>query len=718
MILEKIEIESFGKFKDFTLNFEKGVNVLYGMNESGKSTICAFLYAMFYDFPSSKQKYTLREDLRKRYMPWSGGDMSGTVHFIHDGKKYVLKRRMGKTPRSTKVSLHDGETWEEIKDERKENPGEYFLGIGEDGFLKTIYISQLGAVIERGKNDEIIERLSNLRQSGDEDISYQKTVDILTKQKHSLISVGGGAGKIVKLRAEKEALSDKLCEALRLEEAYKNAHIKKTEEEKNRQELLDAKNALLQKKLLAEQFKKYQQTKEAEKRLAEIESEKEKLSVELEKSDEKLSATTERKEELEFLSDLEESAPQILSELDARNVISEQRLHAIGERKEEAKKLEEELNDLKASKKRKINILLLIAAGFLFAAGASLALFVLPWLALIIIPAVFLGAASFMPSKSEKELEEKIIALSAEIERIKPDSEEENKILTEQKHNREKAEEILKRAHCHSLSELLKKLSERDTINELIRAGEKENALIKENIKRLSSEAEKLAAMAEKTEFSEEIINYSGGNTEEIEEKLQNIQNETVLCEKKLTEAETTLSALSGSEKSSSEIRRELEINEQETAELQKIYDATEKALSMIEESYEDLKSDFAPLLSEKVRHAASFLTGGKYTDVRISDDYGLKVQSEGDIIDADYVSGGTYDVLYLALRLGILKILFDDKIPFLILDDTFLQFDDVRASQAAGYIKNEGISQVLYFTCHKEQRELFGKDNVNIINF
>jgi len=34
MILEKIEIESFGKFKDFTLCFESGINVLYGVNEA------------------------------------------------------------------------------------------------------------------------------------------------------------------------------------------------------------------------------------------------------------------------------------------------------------------------------------------------------------------------------------------------------------------------------------------------------------------------------------------------------------------------------------------------------------------------------------------------------------------------------------------------------------------------------------------------------------
>ncbi|MBR2500607.1 MAG: AAA family ATPase, partial [Clostridia bacterium] len=134
MVIEKIEIVSFGKFKDYTLDLEDGINVLFGENEAGKSTICTFIYAMFYDLPTSKQKYTLREDLRKRYTPWSGEQMEGSVWFSHKDKKYVLKRKIGKTPKGSKVQLLDAETWEEITDERKEEPGRFFFGVGEDGF--------------------------------------------------------------------------------------------------------------------------------------------------------------------------------------------------------------------------------------------------------------------------------------------------------------------------------------------------------------------------------------------------------------------------------------------------------------------------------------------------------------------------------------------------------------------------------------------------------
>ena len=172
MIIEKLEIESFGKFKDKKIEFKEGINILCGENESGKSTICAFILAMFYDF--AEKGKGIRDDLRTRYLPWSGESMSGSVHFSHENKHYILKRRMGKTPKGAKVTLLDGDTWEEISDERKESPGEYFFGVPYDSFFKTVYISQLGVSFERGRKDELFERLSNINQSGDEDISYRK----------------------------------------------------------------------------------------------------------------------------------------------------------------------------------------------------------------------------------------------------------------------------------------------------------------------------------------------------------------------------------------------------------------------------------------------------------------------------------------------------------------------------------------------------------------
>ena len=48
MILEKIEIGSFGKLNNMVLNLSDGENIVRGGNESGKTTICNFIKFIFY----------------------------------------------------------------------------------------------------------------------------------------------------------------------------------------------------------------------------------------------------------------------------------------------------------------------------------------------------------------------------------------------------------------------------------------------------------------------------------------------------------------------------------------------------------------------------------------------------------------------------------------------------------------------------------------------
>ena len=94
-----------------------------------------------------------------------------------------------------------------------------------------------------------------------------------------------------------------------------------------------------------------------------------------------------------------------------------------------------------------------------------------------------------------------------------------------------------------------------------------------------------------------------------------------------------------------------------------------------------------------------------------------LREQEGGQIVSAEYLSGGTYDVLYFALRLAIAQVLFPGGIPLLILDDAFLQLDDARAAAAATFLlESSGAEQILYFTCHKSQGCLFGDGSNHIL--
>lgn len=700
MVIRKLEIESFGKFKDYQVEFKEGINTIFGENEMGKSTICAFILAMFYDF--TEKGKGIRDDLRTRYLPWSGEPMSGAVYFSHNKKNYILKRRMAKTVRGAKVTLLDGDTWEEISDERKESPGEFFFGVPYDSFFKTIYISQLAVPFERGKKDELFERLSNINQSGDEDISYRKTLTTLEKQKTELISVSGTGGRIVRLKAETEELKRKLFKAEEFENEYKSAALSATEAEKNKESLILKREALKKEKALAEKHEKFLLAKADFERFKQLTEEKERKEKELSESYERLSAVRQKNEKMSLLEGVSRESVELLESLSERKVILEHRLLEISEKRE---RIETELSSLEKANKPAFVPVLTGAACLVFVLSAVLSLFASAAYGILAVFGIALLILSFKLRKNKAAFEKNF----EEIEKLKTELEEESEIIKEEEEIKKKIEDILERTESVSLVDLMNKLADKNAAAERIKSCEIEYKLIKESLELILPEFYKLSQTVDLYEADKEDDNYSGANSEEIDKKLSSLNEELLVCEKKLAEAKTNMRIIAEADRLTySEIANQISTNEEQIEELLKVYKATEVALQLIKESYEELKSGFAPELIKHVKEAVLFLTDGKYSDVRISDDYKLTVMENDEIVSAEYLSGGTYDVLYLSLRFGLLKVLFEGKIPFLMLDDAFLQLDSNRVKKAAAYIKKENPEQVIYFTCRSELKDIF----------
>ncbi|MBE7040214.1 MAG: hypothetical protein E7398_05755 [Ruminococcaceae bacterium] len=700
MIIEKLVIENFGKFKNYEIEFKEGINTLCGENETGKSTICAFILAMFYDF--TEKGKGIRDDLRTRYLPWSGEPMKGEVHFSHENKKYILKRRMGKTARGAKVTLLDGDTWEEIGDERKESPGEYFFSVPYDSFFKTVYISQLGVSFERGKKDELFEKLSNINQSGDEDISCRKTILGLEKQMTELISVSGTGGKIVRLKAETEELKRKLFKAEETEADYKNAAIYVLEAEKTKEKLLSERERLQGEKLSAQIHEKYLTAKSTLDRFNHLKAEKERREKELSDAYERLKSAGQENDVTSFPSGISYDTAQILESLSTQSDVLEKKLSELSEKRE---KMENELINIKRAKKVSLNPFMAGLSVILFTLAAILAIYVLPLFGILAVPAAAVLFFAFKPINKKDELDEKY----AEIEKLRQELSQENNLLKEKDEIKREIADILAKTQSATVVDLLNKIAEKKALAERVKSAETEYRLIKESLELILPEFYKLSQKVDSGETDIKDNNYKGANTAEIDKELSLLNEKMLICEKNLAEAKTNMRVIEENDALTySEIATQIAGNEEQTEELLRLYKAIELALSLIKESYEELKSGFAPELVKYVKDAVSFLTDGKYSDVRISDDYKLTVMADGEIVSAEYLSGGTYDVLYLSLRLGLLKVLFDGKVPFLILDDAFLQLDSNRAKKAAMYIKKENTEQVLYFTCRDELKDIF----------
>lgn len=69
MKLNDIQIQQFGKLKEKKIFLEDGINVIYGPNESGKSTLHGFIRSMFFEIPRYRGRAS-KTDPYTRYEPW------------------------------------------------------------------------------------------------------------------------------------------------------------------------------------------------------------------------------------------------------------------------------------------------------------------------------------------------------------------------------------------------------------------------------------------------------------------------------------------------------------------------------------------------------------------------------------------------------------------------------------------------------------------------
>jgi DNA repair exonuclease SbcCD ATPase subunit len=96
-------------------------------------------------------------------------------------------------------------------------------------------------------------------------------------------------------------------------------------------------------------------------------------------------------------------------------------------------------------------------------------------------------------------------------------------------------------------------------------------------------------------------------------------------------------------------------------------------------------------------------VTGGRYRQVRVDDaDFGIDVFSpeRNDWVPVTELSQGTLDTIYLAARLGLVRLVTGDRRPPLVLDDPFVTLDDARAPRALELLREvAGDFQVIYLT-------------------
>lgn len=143
---------------------------------------------------------------------------------------------------------------------------------------------------------------------------------------------------------------------------------------------------------------------------------------------------------------------------------------------------------------------------------------------------------------------------------------------------------------------------------------------------------------------------------------------------------------------------------------------AIDLALDALERANATLRQRFSPALNAETAAIFSKLTGGKYSALTLSRDLTAMVEGDGHPHSALYLSTGTVDQLYLAVRLALCN-LTAPECP-IVLDDALCAFDDRRMALALQYLKElSRTRQVILFSCQSREARWAAENGVTAIN-
>lgn len=244
MKLLSCHVENFGKLSDFTVNFSEGINVINESNAWGKSTLAAFLKAMFYGLDAKKDPKAFEKE-RNLYRPWQGGSFGGELDFEVGGKCYRISRSFGRTEKSDEFHLYDLSTNLESDDYSAEIGAELF-DLDSASFKRSIFIAQndcasetsdginakLGNVAENTSDinnfenaakhlKELMNQLTPDRVTG----SIKKRKNYITQLTQELRSFDSAKTGYEGISLKKKAMDSQIEELLRIRKSYADALV-------------------------------------------------------------------------------------------------------------------------------------------------------------------------------------------------------------------------------------------------------------------------------------------------------------------------------------------------------------------------------------------------------------------------------------------------------------------------------------------------------------
>lgn len=222
MNIERIRIGAFGGLADREFSFGSGVNILEGENESGKTTIAAFLRFLFYGCSGEEERgryFTLLPEGADRvlsgWLDCSCTEKDGNV------RSYRISRQLSETEDSLVGSSEIIDLAANTRIFSDAEPWEVFFGVPADVFVSTAFVRQYSAAESADTfpsgtgvgSGAVRSAMENILVSADAEMNPARTAAALDAQREALFCAETNSGEIADLERQREALADHIAAA-------------------------------------------------------------------------------------------------------------------------------------------------------------------------------------------------------------------------------------------------------------------------------------------------------------------------------------------------------------------------------------------------------------------------------------------------------------------------------------------------------------------------
>lgn len=599
MYFNKLLVKNFGKFNNREIELKKGLNLIYGENESGKTTIKEFIVGMLYGIDKSRglgarlDNYELRK-------PLDGRGYAGKAYIQYNGRNHLIERSFLRYNKKTTVM--DIQSGREVKLRDKNSLHGTMFDIDKNTYVNTLCIGEHGAAPGKELANKLGNYLGNLSTTGSADIDKTYAIEHLKEERRKydtrpvqrqlddiseeLSLYEGVEDDIANVRGQIADLEQEFAmevarrkrEARRLIETEKNLKFDEDEEDEQPEETADSPD----KTEVAEETDSSDKTEVAEE-------------------------TSDNQDNLEVAEDEEKTEKESVAK----------KLGKVFAKKEERVFLDSDLwEDTKVEKPLTERLWFIILTGIFVVAVIAAMVYILPF---------------------EKGVRQLFIVCTA----------------------------------LFVIVTIVEGLYAKGVFDGDVNTPSEEE--FREMIYRLER----------KTESYEDVeIDMSfAGEYADRKAELRVVEKE--LLDKKMRKQELTeeFSVLS---KKRDSIEREVH--------------AINLAINTINEVSAEIHGDLGYLINDNISDIVSKITNGKYQDVYLDENLHVMVRDNDNFVGIEYLSAGTMEQIYLAVRLSVARLLCRDKMP-LIIDDIFANYDEPRLINTLDCLKTIDTEQIILMT-------------------